>query len=314
MGKFIIRNYQPSDFDDLVRLSNDLDIQGQTLSAEDLETYLSLSKVVPERDVFMVLEDGEPVGLGRIRRNLDGKLNRHYYMIFLPERVQENEKVTDELISLIESRLNEISREYGDPLQIRTWCYEEEVLLAEAFERNGYKLNRYYARMDLEDLSSLKEPDICEGVTIRKFDPDTESEKFLNAFNLSFEGHFEHQEYTSDEFEEYKETPWFQPELMFVAVKDGEFLGVSWNYMNSEPEKDGYLWGVVSQLGVIPEWRGKGLGRALIQYGMLALREEGAEKICLWVDYANPFGAKKLYYSEGFVDRYISSAYAKNEE
>lgn len=46
---------------------------------------------------------------------------------------------------------------------------------------------------------------------------------------------------------------------------------------------------------------------------MAALREAGAERICLWVDYANPFGAKKLYYSEGYVDRYISRSYAKDE-
>lgn len=314
MGKLAIRNYTQSDFDDLLRLCNTLDIHGQTMSAEDLRTALSLSKVVPEKDVYIVLEDTKPAGFGRIRRNIDGKLNRHYYMVFLPPDLQKNDEIVDELISVIENRLHEISEEYKDPLQIRTWCYEEEVLFTEAFERNGYRLNRHFARMDLNDISELKEPDIYEGVTIRKFDPETQSEKYVNAFNLSFKGHFEHQEYTIEEFEEYKGTQWFHPELMFAAVLKGEFIGISWNSLNTEPEKDGYIWGVVSELGVVPEWRGKGLGRALIRHGMLALREEGAERICLWVDYANPFGAKKLYYSEGFVDRYISSAYAKDEE
>ncbi len=44
-----------------------------------------------------------------------------------------------------------------------------------------------------------------------------------------------------------------------------------------------------------------------------AQKAAGAERICLWVDFANPFGAKKLYYSEGYVDRYVSHAYAKDE-
>jgi hypothetical protein len=47
--------------------------------------------------------------------------------------------------------------------------------------------------------------------------------------------------------------------------------------------------------------------------GQLALWEAGAERICLWVDYANPFGAKKLYYSEGYVNRYIISSYVKDK-
>ncbi len=51
----------------------------------------------------------------------------------------------------------------------------------------------------------------------------------------------------------------------------------------------------------------------MIGSGRRCTSSAGAERVCLWVDYANPFGAKNLYYGEGFVDRYISRIYAKDE-
>jgi hypothetical protein len=51
----------------------------------------------------------------------------------------------------------------------------------------------------------------------------------------------------------------------------------------------------------------------LLRRGVRTLRGAGAERVYLWGDYANPFGAKELYYGEGFVDRYISRIYAEDE-
>jgi predicted aldo/keto reductase-like oxidoreductase len=58
---------------------------------------------------------------------------------------------------------------------------------------------------------------------------------------------------------------------------------------------------------------GRALGQALIRACMLGLQMKGAQKICLWVDYANPHGARQQYYSEGYVDKYIEVSYRKDE-
>jgi mycothiol synthase len=308
-----IKNYCNSDFPHLLRLSNELDIHGQTYAEEELKGDLALSKVEPERNYFLVIEDGTPVGYARIWRNRDGAVNRHHLRIALPPRLQECDDLFDRLITRLEARVAEIAAEYRDPLQMRASCYQEQKKHALAFERHGYGLIRYFARMDLNDISNLQPPQIPVGVVLRLLDFNTELERAIDCLNRGFSGHFEFVPLTVKEYREYMQSPHFFPSLCFIADEDGEFIGICLNKMNFVREADGLIWGIVDDLAVVPQWRGKGLGRALIRQSMLALRELGAQKICLWVDYDNPFGAKKLYYSEGFVDRYITAMYAKNE-
>jgi mycothiol synthase len=310
----IIKPYTESDFAEYRRLLNELDVHGQVQSEDDLGTVLSLPWVKPEKDVLLVFDAGAAVGYARVNRNSSPDINRHQFDMNVVKKLQDDDALIDELIARCEARVGEIAEEYrGIPLRIRTGCYEEETWYARAAERNGYELIRYYARLDLNDLSALKEPEVPEGVVIRRFDREREASAFVDAFNRGFEGHFEHEPESLENFEVYFETHWYQPENVFTAEAGGELVGVSWNYLNEEPEADGFIWGVVDDIAVVPERRGQGLGRALLRRGQLALRDAGAERICLWVDYANPFGAKKLYYSEGYVDRYIIRSYAKDE-
>jgi|GEM_PF-1907819 len=309
-----IKPYTEADFADYLRLGNELDIHGQVESEDDLRTALSLPWVEPEKDIVLVFDGGVAVGYAKVNRNSSPDVNRHNIGVNGITRLQNDDALIDELIARCEARVDEIARDYGDlPLRIRTWCYEEEQWYTRAAERNGYELIRYFARMDLNDLKTLKEPDVPEGVAIRRFNREKETPELVDAFNRGFEGHFEFEPESVETFKVYLDTHWYQPENVFVADANGELVGISWNYLNPEPEADGLTWGIVEDLAVVPEWRGKGLGRTLIRHGQLALREGGAERICLWVDYANPFGAKKLYYSEGYVDRYISRSYAKDE-
>ena len=309
-----IRPYKETDFADYLKLGNELDVHGQVDSVDDLRTALSLPWVEPEKDILMVFDGDAAVGYARVGRNSNQDVNRHNININVVTRLRDEDALIDEMLARCETRVAEIAEDYGDiPLQIRTWCYEEERWYTRAAERNGYEFIRYFGRMDLNDLKTLKEPDVPEGVTIRRFDREAETPEFVDAFNRGFEGHFEFEPESVETFKVYLDTQWYQPENVFVAEAGGELVGVCWNYLNPEPEADGLAWGVVVDLAVVPEWRGKGLGRALIRRGQLALREAGAVRICLWVDYANPFGAKKLYYSEGYVDRYVSRAYAKDD-
>jgi len=309
-----IRNYTEADFADILRIGNELDLYGQLETEEDQLTALTLPKSEPEKDIFIITDGPETVGYARVSRNRDMVVNRHNFNIFVPGGLYDNNALIDELITRCEARIREVAAEYGDmPLKMKSWCYEDEKKLAAALERSGYENVRFFARMDLNDPTNLPEPAPYDGVTIRLFDRERETAEFAEAMNRGFEGHYEHHAEPVEMYETYFDTHWYQPENVFVAEAEGKLVGVCWNYLNPQPEGDGFIWGTVQDLAVIPEWRGKGLGRALIRRGHLALREHGAERICLWVDYSNPFGAKKLYYSEGYVDKYISKAYAKEE-
>ncbi len=57
--------------------------------------------------------------------------------------------------------------------------------------------------------------------------------------------------------------------------------------------------GWVKNLAVLPEWRGRGIGRALLFEAFAVLRRRGRRRAVLGVDDANPTGAKSFYEGVG---------------
>jgi len=57
--------------------------------------------------------------------------------------------------------------------------------------------------------------------------------------------------------------------------------------------------GDINLIGVLPTWRGRGIGRALLQWGVAELRARGAARIELSVEAANE-RATGLYRAHGF--------------
>ncbi len=57
--------------------------------------------------------------------------------------------------------------------------------------------------------------------------------------------------------------------------------------------------GDINLIGVLPKWRGRGIGRALLQWGVAELRSRGAARIELSVEAANE-RATGLYRAHGF--------------
>jgi mycothiol synthase len=308
-----IKPYGPHDFDDYLRLANELDRQGRVTTAEDFRTAFELPWVDPTRDVALVVEGAEPVGYARVALSSDAALNRHRFSVAVAERLRGDAALLDELIAWCEGRIREAAPTYAGPLRIRTGCYDDEAWCATAVERRGYRLIRYYARMDHNEPAAVAAADVVAGATVRLFDAGRETAALVDTFNRGFEGHFEFYPMTVEQFDFFFDSHWFQADKTFVAEAGGEMVALCLNRLEPEAQADGFRWGVVQQLAVVPAWRGRGLGRALLRLGVGALREAGAERVYLWVDYGNPFGAKELYYGEGFVDRYISRTYAKDE-
>lgn len=86
----------------------------------------------------------------------------------------------------------------------------------------------------------------------------------------------------------------FDPALWFLAERDGELVACALHW--KEHQGRGWLKDVV----VRADQRGAGLGRALVEQGLRAYRERGAERVGLKVDSTNPTGAVQLYERAGF--------------
>jgi ribosomal protein S18 acetylase RimI-like enzyme len=97
---------------------------------------------------------------------------------------------------------------------------------------------------------------------------------------------------------------WPRPDdLGVIAVGvDGQPLGAAWlRWLTAEDPGYGHVADGVPELtiGVREEWRGRGVGRALLRELVRVAGEQGIERISLSVERANH--AAKLYADEGFT-------------
>ena len=68
--------------------------------------------------------------------------------------------------------------------------------------------------------------------------------------------------------------------------------------------------GWLDKLGVLEKFRGLGLGKLLLQWGIAHAAEKGYQSIGLGVDTGNESGALQLYENQGFKPTVVWRGYA----
>jgi mycothiol synthase len=172
-------------------------------------------------------------------------------------------------------------------------------------EQAGFTLIRHSWRMVIELDDSLPKPQWPEGVRVRTFRRGQDERAVFRVDREVFRDHFGFME-TSFE-EEYERRMHyidndenFDPTLWFLAVEerkngDGSIVGISL-CRNKESERD---MGWVGSLGVLSEWRRKGIGLALLRHSFQEFHQRGKERVGLGVDAQNLTGATRLYRKAG---------------
>jgi ribosomal protein S18 acetylase RimI-like enzyme len=90
---------------------------------------------------------------------------------------------------------------------------------------------------------------------------------------------------------------------VFVAASDAELVGFAtvWSRVPpQEPDDPPLAYAYVSDLVVLPAWRGRGVGRALLARAEAFAREQGAPWLGIGVMAEND-GARRLYERLGFA-------------
>jgi mycothiol synthase len=138
-------------------------------------------------------------------------------------------------------------------------------------------------------------------VTVRPIHPGTDDRPFVALINRAFEDHPSPLSWPLTYISQIHARPDFDPSgiLLVASVADPERL-VGCCRTLELPGDDGRRRGEIGIVGLLPEWRGRGLGRQLLRWGIGYLRSVGLSKIELSVEARNE-RALGLYRQEGFV-------------
>jgi len=158
--------------------------------------------------------------------------------------------------------------------------------------RHGFAYARTFWKM-VRALGNPPVPSWPAGIEPRVFDGSEGAMRdFNDAYNVSFAQHYHYVASTLEHTRALMRQRSFRPEGLLLAYRDGRCVGFSRNAIRGRE-------GEVALLGVVPEARGIGLGRALLRWGVAWLERMACTSIELGVDGENA-GALALYRSESF--------------
>jgi ribosomal protein S18 acetylase RimI-like enzyme len=171
-------------------------------------------------------------------------------------------------------------------------------------EEEGYVGVRRWLRM-LVDLESEPAVPPLDGVEVRPLRVG-EERRFHEVFERSFDGHWGHVPKPFDAWwHELERASGGGRRYLFVAERRGQLVGQA----SGVPRRFGMGW--VGTLGVLPEARGRGIGRALLLRCLAEFWSSRERRVGLAVDAGNETGAR-LYESVGMRTSFGAIAYEKD--
>ena len=192
-----------------------------------------------------------------------------------------------------------LASERGTPLAVKSGSYEHDKELARTLTEAGLSVQRTFWRMRVDLAGSdWPRPEPPPGVVLRMPDPASEAtyREIHRLVETAFADHWDHtwQEYDPWR-EEFEVAAGRDPSQWWVADVDGEPAAV---LVGDESRAElGFGW--VGYLGVLREYRGRGLARLLLRTAFAEAAARGRTAVGLGVDSENPTGATALYESVG---------------
>ncbi len=210
------------------------------------------------------------------------------------------------LSALLEAALAEVARRDGGPL--RYWVSEPS-----ATEDRAAAALEFHPDRELRQLRvPLPLPDAVRTggppAGVRPFVVGRDEAAWLTVNNRAFADHPEQGGWSLDDLRRRMAQPWFDPAGLLLCELDGRVAGSCWTKVHRDPAGD---LGEIYVIGVDPDFRHRGLGRALTVAGLDHLAAVGVPTGMLYVDAAN-IPAVALYDSLGFTLDHVDRAWRRD--
>ena len=211
--------------------------------------------------------------------------------VFPPE---SDAHLNDYLLSQAKSKARALMAQAqpGVEVTLDSWVSSLDQESLQCYERAGFQEVRRNWRMEIELNGQPASPTWPEGVELRPFVPERDDRAVFEMIENAFQDHWGH---TPEDFAEWRhwaiEQADFDPSLYHIAWAGDQPIGGA--LCSAGPV------GWVNTLAVAREWRGRGVGLALLQHAFGEFARRGLQRASLSVDAQNLTGATKLYQRAG---------------
>ncbi|MCP4363179.1 MAG: GNAT family N-acetyltransferase [Chloroflexi bacterium] len=168
-----------------------------------------------------------------------------------------------------------------------------ELAKQQLFQTNGYAVTRYFWRMVLTMDSLPHSPVWPEGIVIRAHVAGQDDYVVYETIEAAFNDHWRHVPIAYEQWQHWNiEDEEFDSSLWFLAL-DGDVVAgalMGWPTFGDDAEM-----GLITDLGVRPEWRKRGIGKALLLHAFHEFHRRGILKVALTVDTESSTNAPALY-------------------
>jgi len=278
---FLLRNYRPEDFSGL-----DFMMQSAKTSIP-LELQLVRPGFIPEKDLFLAFDKkNNPIGFTFVA------VEKHIARTTIEIYVMPGNRGGGTGGSLLAKALNRSQEHETAVAQIEVQSERDEA--GKFLSRRGFIQARSYLNLEKSLLEYKPEPAVGPELSFTNFKQGKEEElaELQNRIFASSWGY----------------CPNSVPEIVFY-LQATECRLEDIILINFRRQTVGYLWpqikselGRVHMCGVLPEFRGKGMGRILLFKALKNFWEAGTRIVSLTVDEQNT-AAVSLYTTLGFVLR-----------
>jgi len=259
----------------------------------------------PERDILMARYDGQIVAVALAW--MEGRENEPHPIMPLLLHIHpdcRDHNVRRTLPGGVGARLVDMALAQGRDLGAAVATspvrhqepYKRDLLLARGF---AYARSWWRLRAGLTEGSRIGE--LPAGFHARAYQGHQDDAPLVRLVNDIFSTEYLDRTYTEAEICHWAADRDFDPGLLKLVVgePDGTFVGYVWGWIDADSDERA---GFIGDLGVREAYRGRGLGRWLLQRCKADLRERGMDWADLDVDGTND-QARRLYESEGFQVR-----------
>jgi mycothiol synthase len=191
---------------------------------------------------------------------------------------------------------------------LRVWAHGDLPAAARLAAAAGFERARSLWQMRRSLQPAIGSPRIAKDVTIRTFVVGRDEDEWTGLNARAFADHPEQGAWTRADLEMREREPWFDPGGFFLADRGGKLVGFHWTKVHATQHEEAI--GEVYVVGVDPDERGTGLGRALTLVGLRYLRSRGLSEVMLYVDELNT-PAIGMYESLGFTHHGTDVMYAR---